>query len=98
MIKFNKPENLNGQELIEELELAGIIVTPDNSNIKAPLIDGNGDLWIDISLEKESEAALIIASHNGTTAQPESTIADKLASVGLSIEELRAAILGENNV
>lgn len=96
MIKFNKPENLNGQELIEELELAGITVTPDYNNIKAPLIDGNGDLWLDINLEKELEAALIVASHNGTTAQTEPTIADKLALVGLSIEELRTAILGGN--
>lgn len=90
MIKFNKPENLNGAQLILELKSDG--VTINNS----PEIDGDGNFWLHVSEEDKDKAALIVASHNGTTAQVEPTIADKLASVGLSIEELREAILGGN--
>jgi hypothetical protein len=44
--------------------------------------------------QDEAKAAAVIAAHNGTTVAPEQTIEDKLASVGLSIEELKAALGG----
>jgi hypothetical protein len=93
MIKFNKPTNLNGAELIDELASVGIILDKNN---QAPVLDGNGDLWLDINLSDEPAAAAVVAAHNGTTVAPEPTIADKLASVGLSLDELKAAILGGN--
>jgi hypothetical protein len=95
MIQFNKPINLNGEELIAELELAGVSVIADDRNIKAPVIDGNGNFWLDISPSDEVTAMSVVAAHTGTVVTPEPTIADKLASVGLSIEELREA-LGSN--
>ena len=43
MIKFNKPVNLNGTELVNELNAAGIAVND------LPYVDGNNDLWLDIT-------------------------------------------------
>lgn len=88
MIQFTQPQNLNGAELLDELKTAGVSVQG------LPLIDENGNFWLDIDPEDESKSALIVAAHNGTTIAPEPTIADKLASVGLSIEELKAALGG----
>ena len=87
MKTFTKPENLNGAELQAELASAGIIVDE--------IFDlANG--MIAFQTESESEATAIVAAHNGTTVAPEPTIADKLASVGLSLDELKSAILGGN--
>ena len=94
MIKFQKPTNLNGAELIDELASVGIIL---DKYSQAPVLDGNGDLWLDIDSSDESAAAAVVTSHNGTTVAPEPTISDKLASVGLDFEELKAAILGGGN-
>lgn len=89
-IEFNTPQNLNGEELVAELKLAGVVVSG------RPSIDGLGKLWLDIEESNYSAAAAVVAAHNGTTVAPEPTIADKLASVGLSLDELKAAILGGN--
>jgi hypothetical protein len=86
MIKFNKPENLNGTELMAELNAAGIKIT------EPPLIDGNGDFWLDIAEKDEAKATPIVAAHNGTTVAPEATVAQKLASVGLDVQDLKAAL------
>jgi hypothetical protein len=86
MIKFNKPENLNGAELINELATAKIKVTGN------PMIDGNGEFWLDIDPKDEAKAKPIVAAHNGTTVAPEPTITQKLASVGLTIDDLKAAL------
>jgi hypothetical protein len=89
MIKFNKPVNLNGAELLDELATVGIIL----DKIKqAPLIDGNGDFWLDIKQADEAKAEAVIAAHNGTTVAPEPTIETKLASVGLNLDDLKAAL------
>jgi len=87
MKTFTKPENLNGTELKKELIIAGIIVTD---------IYDFSDGTIGFETDNESAAAAVVAAHNGTTVAPEPTIADKLASVGLSLDELKAAILGGN--
>lgn len=87
MIKYTKPQNLNGAELLEELNAAGVSIT------EPPFIDGNGDLFLDIADADAKKAEKVLAAHNGTTVSPEPTIAQKLASVGLSIEELKAALL-----
>ena len=88
MKKFTKPLNLNGTELINELFAANIIV-----NEIIDFADGT----IGFDTENELVAAAIVASHNGTVVPPEPTISDKLASVGLNFEELKAAILGGGN-
>jgi hypothetical protein len=86
MIKFNKPANLNGAELLAELEAGGVVVTG------LPFIDENGEFWLDVKETDKTKTTTIVAAHDGTTVAPEPTIAEKLASVGLSIEELKAAL------
>ena len=86
MIKFTKPENLNGAELLTELNAGGVVIT------KPPSIDGNNNLWLDIAEANKAKATPIVAAHNGTTVAPEQTIDDKLASVGLSVPDLKTAL------
>ena len=93
MIQFNKPENLNGLQLLDELAAVGIVL---NKMEQVPVIESDGSMWLDIAPADETKAAAVVAVHNGTTVAPEPTIADKLASVGLSLDELKAAILGGN--
>ena len=83
MAIFPRPKNLNGAELKVELAAAGVSVTELND-----LLDGT----IRVETDNEVEAAKIIAAHNGTTVAPEPTIQDKLASVGLSIDDLKSAL------
>lgn len=88
MIQFTRPTNLNGAELVAELASVGVIV-----NVKtSPFIDGNGDFWLDIAEADKAKATPIVVAHNGTIIPPEPTIADKLASVGLSVTDLKAAL------
>jgi hypothetical protein len=93
VIKFNKPENLNGIELRRELRDAGISIS---DSTLAVIINEDNHLLLDINPADESAASVVVAAHNGTTVAPEPTIADKLASVGLSLDELKSAILGGN--
>jgi len=86
MIKFNKPNNLNGKELLDELTAAGISV---NSRL---LDDGNNELWLDISELDEAQAKTIVAAHNGTIIAPEPTIQEKLANAGITLDELKVAL------
>jgi hypothetical protein len=68
MIKFTKPENLDGTKLTDELIAAGIKILSKNSatetGFAAPMLDGNGDLWLDIDAKDESKAASIVANHS----------------------------------
>jgi hypothetical protein len=83
MKQFDKPKNLNGAELLAELKTAGI---------QATKIIQNGNRNIEIDLDDEAKAKPIIEAHNGTVIAPEPTIAEKLASVGLTIDGLKAAL------
>ena len=89
MIKFEKPANLNGIELVQELNAQGIQVDDK------PFVDANNDLWLAISKSDEQKAKDVVKSHNGTVIPSEPTVADKLASVGLKLEDLKSA-LGSN--
>ena len=86
MIQFTKPINLNGTELLTELNNANVTVTG------LPLIDDNGKFWLNIAESDITTATSIVAAHNGTTIAPEPTIADKLANVGLSVTDLKTAL------
>ena len=86
MIQFTKPTNLNGKELLEQLNAGGVSIT------EPPLIDGAGDFWLDIAEADKAKATSIVAAHNGTVTPIEPTIAEKLASVGLSVPDLKAAL------
>ena len=62
MQTFTKPTNLNGAELREELNAAGIAITNKRSAVQ---LDGE-TLFLDIA-EGDAEAAeAIVAAHNGT--------------------------------
>ena len=89
MIKFNTPENLNGAQLLQELAEAGIKLTPIK---QAPVLDTNNDLWLDIKPEDKERAEKIVGSHNGVGIETAITVEEKLASVGLSIDDLKAAL------
>lgn len=86
MIQFTKPQNLNGAQLITELNAAGILVNQE------PLIDGNGDFWLDIDASDKSKAESIVATHNGIVMPEEVSIEEKLASVGLNLQDLKTAL------
>ena len=88
MIKFNSPTNLNGSELLTELNDAKIKIT------KPPFLDGNNDLWLDIDAKDQAKAKAIVDAHNGTTIAPDKSaqrqaIADRL---GLTADELQVLL------
>lgn len=87
MIKFKKPELLDGAQLCDELEQVGVSINRQTS----PFIDGNGDFWLDIDLADTQNAQDVLNKHIPKP-RPEPTIAEKLASVGLSIDDLKAAL------
>lgn len=89
MISFTRPTNLNGTELLAQLLDAGIKIVDDRNSVQD---DANGNLLLDISANQQAKAAEVVAAHNGTTIAPEPTIEDKLASVGLSLPDLKAAL------
>jgi hypothetical protein len=87
MIKFDKPTNLNGTELLAELNAAKVKIT------EPPTVDGNNELWLEIDAKDETKATPIVAAHNGTIIPPDKTVARKaiLDRLGLTADE--AAIL-----
>jgi hypothetical protein len=89
MIKFKKPTNLNGTELLAELAAVGIVLIPIQ---QSPVVDSNNDMWLDIKPADQAKAAEVVAAHNGTTVAPEPTVQEKLASVGLSVDDLKQAL------
>ena len=76
MISFDRPKELNGLQLCEE---------------KNPYIDGNGVFWLDIASKDTQKAQDVLNAHIPQP-KPEPTIADKLASVGLSVNDLKSAL------
>jgi hypothetical protein len=86
MIQFTKPKNLNGAELLDQLNAAGVEITD------APLIDENQDFWLNVKKADESKSAEIVAIHDGTMIAAEATMNEKLASVGLSVSDLKVAL------
>jgi hypothetical protein len=89
MISFDTPTNLNGAELLDELAVVGIVLDKVK---QPPQLRADGRLYLDISETDKAKAQTIIAAHNGTTVAPEPTIEDKLASVGLTLPDLKAAL------
>lgn len=88
MIQFTKPESLNGTELRNELNAAGVKIDEESQSVQ---VEGN-ILTLKIKSADEAKAAEIVAAHNGTTIAPELTIEDKLASVGLNLDDLKTAL------
>ncbi len=89
MIKFNMPESLNGSQLRKELVAAGVAIASGYDSIE---LDGNGDLWLDIKETDKTKAKAIVDAHIGLSTPKVLTIEEKLESIGLSLDELKAAI------
>lgn len=83
MKTFNKPASLNGTELKAELAAEGIIVET---------IYDNSDGTISFETNNEAKAASVVANHNGKIVLSEPTVEEKLASVGLNLDDLKAAL------
>ena len=83
MIKFNSPTNLNGSQLLTELNDANVKIT------KPPFLDGNNDLWLDIDAKDEVKAKTIINAHNGITVAPDKSAVKSalLNKLGITAEE-----------
>ena len=88
MIKFDKPKELNGEQLRQELKESGVVL-PDN--VFDFVDDGVGGLLLDISNKDESMANSVIKTHKSKPT-PKPTIEQKLASVGLNLDDLRIAL------
>jgi len=86
MVKITRPTNLNGAELLKELAAAKIVVSG------MPTMDGNGELWIDVAEADAAKAEAVALKHNGTIEPAQLSIEEKLASVGLSIGDLKTAL------
>jgi hypothetical protein len=82
---FTKPANLNGAELKAELKAVGV-------EVERITIEADGQLNIEIISGDEKKSQAVISAHNGSLIAPELTLSDKLASVGLSLEELKTAL------
>lgn len=89
MIKFNAPNSLSGSALRKELNAAGIKISND---VDAVQIDENGDLLLDIAAKDKSAAQVVLDAHKGISQPVEISLAEKLSSIGLSIDELREAL------
>jgi hypothetical protein len=90
MITFNKPTSLNGEQLRQELIAAGVAISTDSS---AVAIGENDTLSLDIKKADEAKALPIVTAHNGIDTPKEMTVAEKLAFVNLSLDELKAALV-----
>lgn len=90
MEMFNKPKNLNGNQLRDELRNAGISISDD---ISAVSIDENGFLVLNISENDFELASDVVAKHEGNIVIPELTPLQKLSNAGLTPEDLKT-ILG----
>ncbi len=87
MIRFTKPENFEGVQFCNELEAAGVLINRETS----PFIDGNGDFWLDINTKDTTKAQQVLDAHKPKP-RPEPTVAEKLASVGLDLDDLKSAL------
>jgi len=62
MQTFTKPTNLNGAELRQELNAAGVSIS---NEISAVVLDGDV-LSLDIAAKDKAKAETVVAAHNGT--------------------------------
>jgi hypothetical protein len=62
MQTFTKPTNLNGAELRQELNAAGVDISDDTN---AVVLDGDV-LSLDIAAKDKAKAETVVAAHNGT--------------------------------
>jgi len=83
MKQFTKPKNLNGAELMTELAQVDIVVNQ---------IFDNANGVIEFETDNEILAKSIVDAHNGTITPLEPSVEQKLANVGLNLDDLRSAL------
>jgi hypothetical protein len=82
-IEFEIPSQLNGKQLVDELK-------KENIEIEfLPNIE-NGLLVLHLSKGNPDKAKIVVSQHKAVF--KEITLNEKLASVGLSLDELKAAL------
>ena len=88
MISFPKPTNLNGTELLIELNAGGVKIT------ESPVIDGEGNFWLDIAEGDKAKATPIAAAHNGTVIAPDNSAAKAalLTRLGITADEFKTLL------
>jgi len=88
MIQFTQPKSLNGAQLVEELETAGVAVTG------RPSIDGDGVLWLNVPTKDKAKAETIVGAHVGIDQTPAIEAQRKalLERLGLTADEARLLI------
>lgn len=89
MASFTKPSSLNGTQLRDELRTAGVVISDD---INAVIDSADGFIQLDIKKADETKAAAVVAAHVGVDSVVELSLEDKLASVGISLDDLKAAL------
>lgn len=89
MAFFTKPNSLNGTQLRDELNAAGVVIDYSIESVKDT---SDGFIHLAIAAKDETKAAGIVAAHVGVDSVIELTLAEKLASVGISLDELKAAL------
>ena len=92
MIKFNKPNSLNGSQLCQELIAAGVKIDDPFNTCS---IDEYGDFWLNIAKKDEAKAKPVVEAHVGVdqTAAREAAKKAILDRIGLTADELKT-ILG----
>lgn len=90
MIKIEIADVFNGKQLIQEMQEAGVILYENLAGITAVVKESNGDIFIPTT-EEFTELAQQVATNHVAVFQ-EDTVMDRLASVGLSIDDLKSAL------
>jgi hypothetical protein len=66
MIQFEKPQNLNGKTLIDDLVAAGISIGVDGSGERAkPMIDGEGNFYLPVNEADREATQAVLDNYNG---------------------------------
>ena len=94
MIKYTKPNNLNGTELRDELNANNIVISYEPFSVR---LEGDGSLWLDIKDKDADKAAPIVAAHNGTVIAPDNSAAKAALLAKLGITEAEARLLMGGN-
>jgi hypothetical protein len=89
MIKLPKPQNLNGDELRAELLAKGVDI---GNNLDSLLDDGQGFIYVNADNSVKDIVENVVLEHNGNIIPKQPTINDKLGSLGLNLDELKAAL------
>ena len=90
MIKIQIADVFNGKQLIQEMQEAGVILYENLAGITTVVKESNGEIFIPTS-EEFAELAQQVATNHVAVFQ-EDTVMDRLASVGLSIDDLKSAL------